>query len=71
MIYQNSKLGSLINAKGWTTMADGATPFYYEYNNSGDGSDTSKREYMTSISAGVTKKTVLGSDYGDWIDSSY
>ncbi|CAG8933503.1 unnamed protein product [Penicillium salamii] len=71
VIYQNSKLGSLINAKGWTTMADGATPFYYEYNNSGDGSDTSKREYVTSISAGVTKKTVLGSDYGDWIDSSY
>lgn len=71
VIYQNSQLGSLINSKGWTTMADGATPLYYEYNNSGDGSDTSAREYETSISAGVTKKTVLGSDYGDWIDSSY
>ncbi|KAF3399739.1 putative pectinesterase A [Penicillium rolfsii] len=71
VIYQNSVLGSLINAKGWTTMADNATPLYYEYNNSGDGSSTSGREYETAISAGVTKKTVLGSDYGDWIDSTY
>ncbi|KAJ5545537.1 hypothetical protein N7461_007841 [Penicillium sp. DV-2018c] len=71
VIYQNSDLGSLINAKGWTTMADGATPLYYEHNNTGDGSSVSKREYMTTISAGVTKQTVLGSDYGDWIDASY
>ncbi|KAJ6134094.1 hypothetical protein N7523_000416 [Penicillium sp. IBT 18751x] len=71
VIFQNSNLGSLINAKGWTTMADGATPLYYEYNNSGDGSNTSGRAYETSISAGVTKKTVLGSDYGNWIDGSY
>ncbi|CEJ59569.1 Putative Pectinesterase [Penicillium brasilianum] len=71
VIYQNSILGSLINAKGWTTMAANATPLYYEYNNSGDGSSTSAREYESSISTGVTKKTVLGSDYGDWIDSSY
>lgn len=71
VIYQNSELGSLINAKGWTTMADGATPFYYEINNSGDGSDTSKREYESSISAAVTKTTVLGSGWKDWIDTSY
>ncbi|OQD86200.1 hypothetical protein PENANT_c008G03628 [Penicillium antarcticum] len=71
VIYQNSNIGSLINAKGWNTMADGATPAYYEFNNSGDGADTSSRLYETSISAAVTKKTVLGSDYGSWIDSSY
>ncbi|KAJ5719697.1 pectinesterase family protein [Penicillium malachiteum] len=28
VIYQNSDLGSLINAAGWTTMAEGATPLY-------------------------------------------
>jgi pectinesterase len=71
VIYQNSKLDSLINAKGWTTMTAGATPLYYEYNNSGDGADASEREYESSISAAVTKRTVLGSDYGDWIDASY
>lgn len=71
VIYQNSELGSLINAKRWTTMASGATPLYYEYNNSGDGADTSERQYESSISAAVSKKTVLGSDYGDWIDSIF
>ncbi|KAJ5557013.1 pectin lyase-like protein [Penicillium frequentans] len=71
VIYQNSDLGSLINAAGWTTMADGATPLYYEYDNTGDGSDTSDRLYETSITAGVTKTTVLGSGYGDWIDETY
>ncbi|KXG50444.1 Pectinesterase, catalytic [Penicillium griseofulvum] len=71
VIYQNSKLGSLINPKGWATMAKDATPLYYEFKNSGDGSDTSARLYETPISAAVTKKTVLGSDYGNWIDSSY
>ncbi|KAJ5623022.1 pectinesterase A [Penicillium lividum] len=71
VIYQNSVLGDLINAAGWTTMATGATPLYYEYDNTGDGSSTSDRLYETSISAGVTKTTVLGSGYGDWIDESY
>ncbi|KAJ5560209.1 pectinesterase A [Penicillium frequentans] len=71
VIYQNSDLSSLISAAGWTTMADGATPLYYEYDNTGDGSDTSSRLYETSITAGVTKTTVLGSGYGDWIDETY
>ena len=71
VIYQNSVLSDIINPKGWTTMADGATPLYYEYNNSGAGSDTSDREYETSISAAVDKTTVLGETWGDWIDRSY
>ncbi|KAJ5701294.1 pectinesterase family protein [Penicillium malachiteum] len=71
VIYQNSDLGNLINAAGWTTMAKGATPLYYEIDNTGDGSDTSEREYESSISAPVTKTTVLGSGYSSWIDESY
>ncbi|PYI14770.1 pectin lyase-like protein [Aspergillus japonicus CBS 114.51] len=71
VIYQNSVLSDIINPKGWTTMADGATPLYYEYNNSGDGSSTSSRLYESSISAAVTKTTVLGSTWGDWIDRTY
>ncbi|KAJ5972916.1 Pectinesterase catalytic [Penicillium vulpinum] len=67
VIYQNSRLGSLINPKGWATMAAGATPVFSEFNNSGDGSDTSARLYETPISAAVTKETVLGSDYATWI----
>ncbi|RHZ62033.1 putative pectin methylesterase [Aspergillus thermomutatus] len=71
VIYQNSELSDIINAKGWTTMASGATPLYYEYNNTGAGSDTSERQYETSISAAVTKSTVLGSDWKNWLDTTY
>ncbi|QKX54218.1 uncharacterized protein TRUGW13939_01303 [Talaromyces rugulosus] len=71
VVYQNSVLSDIVNAEGWITMADGATPLYYEYNNSGAGSDTSERLYESSISAAVAKTTVLGSNWGDWIDSSY
>lgn len=39
---------------------------YYEYNNSGDGSDTSDREYETAATAAITIDTVLGSDYASW-----
>ncbi|OJJ38372.1 hypothetical protein ASPWEDRAFT_106426 [Aspergillus wentii DTO 134E9] len=71
VIYQNSVLSDIINEKGWTTMADGATPSYYEIDNSGDGADTSKREYESTIDAPVTRETVLGGDYQGWIDGSY
>ncbi|CAG7951911.1 unnamed protein product [Penicillium nalgiovense] len=67
VIFQNSSLRSVINPKGWTTMAEGATPLFYEYNNSGAGSDTSERQFESPISAAVTKETVLGSDYATWI----
>ncbi|KAK6815315.1 putative pectinesterase A [Aspergillus parasiticus] len=71
VIYQYSVLPDIINAKGWHSMADGATPLYYEFNNTGAGSDTSDREYLSTIDAAVAKETVLGDDYQDWVDSSY
>lgn len=71
VVYQNLVLSDIINPKGWTEMAEEATPLYYEYNNSGDGSDTSQREYESEIDSAVSKETVLGSGYGDWIDSGF
>ncbi|KAL3457955.1 pectin lyase fold/virulence factor [Aspergillus heterothallicus] len=71
VIYQNSALSDIINPAGWTTMAEGATPLYYEIGNSGDGADTSERLYESSISAAVDKNTVLGSGWSTWIDRSY
>lgn len=66
VMFQNSVLSDIINAEGWTTMADGATPLYYEYNNSGDGSDTSDRLYETDADGATSIETVLGSDYASW-----
>ncbi|KAK8159588.1 pectinesterase family protein [Phyllosticta citrichinensis] len=68
---QNSELSDVVNEEGWTTMADNAEPVYTEYNNSGDGSDTSARKYGTEASSAVEIATVLGSDYADWVDATY
>jgi pectinesterase len=70
-IYQNTELSNIINPKGWTTMAEGATPLYYEYNNKGAGSSTSRREYESAISGAVSQNTVLGSDWNSWVDTKY
>ncbi|KAJ0422242.1 pectin lyase fold/virulence factor [Aspergillus carlsbadensis] len=71
VIYQNSELGDIIHPDGWTTMAEGATPLYYEIGNSGDGADTSSRLYESAIESAVDKTTVLGSGWAAWIDGSY
>ncbi|KAH6664882.1 pectin lyase fold/virulence factor [Halenospora varia] len=69
VMFQNSVLSGIIAPQGWTTMADGATPVYEEYNNTGDGADTSERKYTTKATAAVTQKT-LWTDV-NWIDSTY
>lgn len=69
--YQNSQMTNIINAAGWTTLAAGATPLYYEYNNSGAGSNISGRVYETTATGVIAHATVLGSDYATWIDETY
>ncbi|EPS39664.1 hypothetical protein H072_6549 [Dactylellina haptotyla CBS 200.50] len=71
VIFQYCSLPSFINPAGWTTLYAGATPLFYEYQNTGAGSGTSQRLYESSISAAVSKTTVLGSDWGSWIDRTY
>ncbi|KAF9891355.1 hypothetical protein FE257_004211 [Aspergillus nanangensis] len=71
VIYQNCELSDIINPKGWTEMADNATPLYYEIDNTGDGADTSEREYLSEIDAAVTQDTVLGSDWASWVDQDF
>ncbi|KAF4248994.1 hypothetical protein KXW98_004138 [Aspergillus fumigatus] len=71
VIFQNSQLSNIINPKGWSPMATGATPLYYEYNNKGAGADTSKREYESPISGAVSIATVLGGGWNSWVDTTY
>ena len=71
VIYQSSALGKVVNAAGWTTMAEGATPIYEEYANTGDGASTSGRKFLTSTSSAVTKAQLWPSSGTGWIDSSY
>ncbi|THY03267.1 pectin lyase-like protein [Aureobasidium pullulans] len=70
VMFQKSQLSNVVNAAGWTEMADGATPRYYEYKNSGDGSNTSKRKWTINASAAISINTVLGDSYSSWVDQS-
>ncbi|KAK2764278.1 hypothetical protein FQN54_008970 [Arachnomyces sp. PD_36] len=63
VIYQNSELTAVVHPEGWTTMAEGATPVYEEWENTGDGSDTSERLYLTEAAGAVTKEQLFGSDW--------
>lgn len=70
VIYQYSSLSNVVNAAGWTTMAEGATPIFEEYQNTGDGSSTASRKYETKATAAVSKSVLWNGDV-DWIDKSY
>ncbi|KAJ1558611.1 hypothetical protein HK096_009088 [Nowakowskiella sp. JEL0078] len=71
VMYQRSSLSNIINAAGWTTMAENATPIYEEYQNTGAGSSTASRKYTTLATGFIQRSTVLGSSYASWVDSSY
>ncbi|KAH8431415.1 putative pectin methylesterase [Aspergillus melleus] len=68
VIYQNSKLSGIIHEDGWTTMAEGATPLFYEWGNEGEGADTGKRVWESEIEGEVEREVVLGEDWEEWVD---
>ncbi|KAL7629495.1 hypothetical protein AAE478_001016 [Parahypoxylon ruwenzoriense] len=70
VIFQYSTLTNVVNAAGWTTMAENATPIFQEYGNTGNGSPTSSRVYGTVATAAVTKSQLWPNGYS-WIDTSY
>jgi galacturan 1,4-alpha-galacturonidase len=70
VMFQKSQLSGIINAAGWTEMADGATPKYYEYKNTGDGSNTSKRKWTINATGAISINTVLGDSYSSWVNQS-
>ncbi|KAF7585256.1 hypothetical protein BBP40_011546 [Aspergillus hancockii] len=71
VIYQNSALTDVVAPKGWSPMAKGATPLFYEVRNTGAGSNVAQREFLRPIASVVTREQVLGNDVASWVDSRY
>ncbi|KAL7754504.1 hypothetical protein RI367_000489 [Sorochytrium milnesiophthora] len=76
VVFQNTYLGAVINPSGWTPFHPGqdlSHVYYGEYNNSGPGSNMAKRVSWAQppLKSAVDIKTVLGSDYATWVDTSY
>ncbi|KAF9870664.1 beta-xylosidase [Colletotrichum karsti] len=70
VMYQYSTLTSVVSPEGWTTMAEGATPIFQEFENTGAGAKTSARKFLTPATAAVTKKDLWGNNWR-WYDDSY
>ncbi|QRV99513.1 pectinesterase [Ceratobasidium sp. AG-Ba] len=75
VIFQNSNIGSQVQAAGWTQWST-ATPntdhiLFGEYNNSGAGAWKSGRaSFATKLTAGLSMSTVFGGSTS-WVDSAY
>ncbi|ORY68578.1 putative pectin methylesterase [Pseudomassariella vexata] len=73
--FQDCSLSSIINSAGWSVWSssdpntDDVT--FQEYGNTGTGASGTRASFSTKLSAPITIDTILGSDYEDWVDTSY
>ena len=73
--FQDCSLSSIINSAGWSQWSS-STPnteyvTFQEVGNTGSGASGTRASFATKISAPLTIATILGSDYGNWVDASY
>jgi pectinesterase len=69
VMYQNSMLSDIVHPEGWSRMAEGAIPLFYEHGNSGAGSNTAHRKTESRDIGAVAIGTVL-KEHG-WIDPKF
>ncbi|KAI9741195.1 MAG: hypothetical protein M1834_002908 [Cirrosporium novae-zelandiae] len=75
VIFQNTVLSDVVNSAGWEVWNtdDERTDYvtFAEYDNSGDGASGTRASFATTLSSALSITDVLGSDYSDWVDTSY
>lgn len=71
VIYQYCFLSGVVHEEGWTEMADGATPEFFEWENYGQGADRSRREWESEIGGEVSREMVLGEGWEEWVDREF
>jgi pectinesterase len=75
VIVQNTALSAIINSAGWEvwstsdTRTSGVT--FEEYGNTGTGASGTRASFSSKLSSAVTIKTILGSSYTSWVDTTY
>lgn len=75
VVFQSTSMTNVINAAGWKNWNAGDERTdkveFGEYANTGDGSKGTRASFSKKLSAAVSISTVLGSDYKNWVDTSY
>ncbi|PWY75030.1 pectinesterase pmeA [Aspergillus heteromorphus CBS 117.55] len=73
--FQETSMTDVINALGWTEWSTSEPNTEYvtfeEYDNTGAGSEGTRASFSSKISTPYTISTILGSDYADWVDTTY
>lgn len=71
VVFQNSELGSVVNAAGWKAWGDNPTNnvYYGEFGNTGDGASGDRASFSQELSSAVSIEDILGST--SWLDSDY
>ncbi|KAH7015816.1 pectin lyase fold/virulence factor [Ilyonectria destructans] len=71
VVFQNSELGSVVNAAGWKAWGDNPTDnvYYGEFGNTGEGASGERASFSQELSSAVSIEDILGST--SWLDSDY
>jgi pectinesterase len=75
VVFQSTSMTNVVNAAGWTKWNTGDERTdkveFGEYANSGDGSKGTRASFSKKLATAVGISTVLGSDYKNWVDTTY
>ncbi|KAJ5649930.1 uncharacterized protein N7484_003653 [Penicillium longicatenatum] len=75
VVFQKTVMSDVINSAGWvewsTSEPNTEHILFGEYDNSGDGAEGTRASFAEKLSSAVDITTILGSDYADWVDTSY
>jgi pectinesterase len=74
VVFQNSRLGSVIHPEGWSTWSKGdartSGVYFGEYGNTGPGASGSRARFSKKLSSPVSLNTVI-SGASSWVDSKF
>ncbi|KAF2124928.1 carbohydrate esterase family 8 protein [Dothidotthia symphoricarpi CBS 119687] len=75
VVFQSTSMTNVINAAGWKIWSTDDTRtdnvLFGEYADTGAGASGTRASFATKLTAAVSISTVLGSDYKDWVDTTY
>lgn len=68
-------MSNVINSAGWEEWSSSEPNtedvLFGEYDNSGAGSTGTRASFATKLSSPIEITTILGSNYADWVDTTY
>jgi len=74
VVFQNSRLGSIIHPEGWSTWSKGDTRtsgvYFGEFGNTGPGASGNRARFSKKLSSAVSLNTVIAGA-SSWVDSKF